>query len=78
MAFDGITLYGEDPDLQPDIYGKIGESGVSICTLDDMDKLLAGFDLLDPLTSVSMTINAPASIMVAFFFITAYKRELDK
>ncbi|MCX6154787.1 MAG: methylmalonyl-CoA mutase family protein [Candidatus Kapabacteria bacterium] len=78
VAFDGITLYGEDPDLQPDIYGKIGESGVSICTIEDMDKLLDGFDLLDPLTSVSMTINAPAPIMVAFFFMTAYKRVLNQ
>jgi methylmalonyl-CoA mutase len=78
VAFDGITLYGENPDEQPDIYGKIGESGVSICTLEDMDKLLDGFDQTDPLTSVSMTINAPAPIMVAFYFITAYKRELEK
>lgn len=78
VAFDGITLYGEDPDTKPDIYGKIGESGVSICTLKDMDTLLNGFDLMDPFTSVSMTINAPAPIMVAFFFITAYKRELQR
>ena len=75
VAFDGITLYAEDPDIRPDIYGKIGESGVSICTIDDMDRLLAGFDQLDPLTSVSMTINAPAPIMVAFYFMTAFKRE---
>lgn len=78
VAFDGITLYAEDPAEEPDIYGKIGESGVSICNIDDMDKLLEGFDLTDPLTSVSMTINAPAPIMVAFYFITAYKRELRK
>jgi methylmalonyl-CoA mutase len=78
VAFDGITLYGEDPAVVPDIYGKIGESGVSICTLNDMDELLNGFDQLDPLTSVSMTINAPAPIMVAFYFIVAYKRELEK
>ncbi|MFA6570242.1 MAG: fused isobutyryl-CoA mutase/GTPase IcmF [Bacteroidota bacterium] len=78
VAFDGITLYGEDPDEQPDIYGKIGESGVSICTIEDMDSLLEGFDQLDPLTSVSMTINAPAPIMVAFYFMVAYKRELEK
>lgn len=78
VAFDGITLYGEDPDEMLDIYGKIGESGVSICTIDDMDVLLKGFDLTDPLTSVSMTINAPAPIMVAFYFMTAYKRELAK
>ncbi|MGA2297158.1 MAG: methylmalonyl-CoA mutase family protein, partial [FCB group bacterium] len=78
VAFDGITLYGEDPDIQPDIYGKIGESGVSICTIEDMDTMLKGFDQLDPLTSVSMTINAPAPIMVAFYFMVAYKRELEK
>ncbi len=78
VAFDGITLYAEDPAKQPDIYGKIGEAGVSICNVDDMDKLLAGFDQIDPLTSVSMTINAPAPIMVAFYFTTAYHRELKK
>jgi len=78
VAFDGITLYAEDPAEQPDIYGKIGEAGVSICNMDDMDKLLAGFDQTDPLTSVSMTINAPAPIMVAFYFMTAYYRELNK
>ena len=78
VAFDGITLYGEDPALSPDIYGKIGESGVSICTIEDMDMLMDGFDLTDPFTSVSMTINAPAPIMVAFYFMTAYKRELGK
>ncbi len=77
-AFDGITLYGENPAIEPDIYGKIGESGVSICTIDDMDILLKGFDQTDPFTSVSMTINAPAPIMVAFYFMTAYKRELMK
>jgi methylmalonyl-CoA mutase len=78
VAFDGITLYGENPDQDPDIYGKIGESGVSICTIEDMNRLLNGFDQTDPLTSVSMTINAPAPIMVAFYFMTAYKRELEK
>jgi methylmalonyl-CoA mutase len=78
VAFDGITLYAEDPDFRPDIYGKIGESGVSICTIDDMDRLLDGFDLTDPLTSVSMTINAPAPIMVAFYFMTAFLRELKQ
>lgn len=78
VAFDGITLYAEDPAVQPDIYGKIGEAGVSICTIDDMDVLLGGFDQTHPLTSVSMTINAPAPIMVAFYFMTAYKRELAK
>lgn len=76
VAFDGITLYAEDPDLRPDIYGKIGESGVSICTIEDMDKLLEGFDQTEALTSVSMTINAPAPIMVAFYFMTAYQRQL--
>ena len=78
VAFDGITLYGEDPDRQPDNYGKIGESGVSICTINDMDTLLDGFDQTDPFTSVSMTINAPAPIMVAFYFMVAYKRALEK
>ncbi len=77
-AFDGITLYAEDPDIQPDIYGKIGEAGVSICNIDDMNVLMRGFDLTNPLTSVSMTINAPAPIMVAFFFMTAYRREIAK
>jgi methylmalonyl-CoA mutase len=78
VAFDGITLYAEDPAEQPDIYGKIGESGVSICSVEDMDRLLARFDQTDPLTSVSMTINAPAPIMVAFYFMTAYNRALKK
>lgn len=78
VAFDGITLYAEDPDWRPDIYGKIGESGVSICTIEDMDKLLEGFDQTDPLTSVSMTINAPAPIMVAFYFMTSYQRKLKE
>ncbi len=78
VAFDGITLYGEDPAESPDVYGKIGESGVSICTIDDLDVLLDGFDQTDPLTSVSMTINAPAPIMVAFYFMVAYRRELEK
>jgi methylmalonyl-CoA mutase len=77
-AFDGITLYGEDPAAEPDIYGKIGESGVNVCTIDDMDTLFAGFDLQDPFTSVSMTINAPAPIMLAMYFMTAYRRELAK
>jgi len=78
VAFDGITLYGEDPALEPDIYGKIGESGVSICTIDDMDRLLNTYDQTDPYTSVSMTINAPAPIMLAFYFMTAFQRELKK
>ncbi|HLP17486.1 MAG TPA: fused isobutyryl-CoA mutase/GTPase IcmF [Bacteroidota bacterium] len=75
-AFDGITLYGEDPDEKPDIYGKIGESGVSVCTIEDMDRVFRGFTLTDPLTSVSMTINAPAPIMLAMYFMAAYRREL--
>ena len=77
VAFDGITLYGEEPCTDMDIYGKIGESGVSISTMDEMDKMLKGFDLTDPLTSVSMTINAPAPIILAMYFMTAYKRELN-
>ena len=77
-AFDGITLYGEDPDSRPDIYGKIGESGVSVCTIEDMERLYEGFDPTDPRTSVSMTINAPAPIMLAMYFMVAYRRELKK
>ncbi|WP_163853120.1 fused isobutyryl-CoA mutase/GTPase IcmF [Paenibacillus elgii] len=77
-AFDSVTLYGEDPDYRPDIYGKIGESGVSICTLDDMKKLYAGFDLCHPLTSVSMTINGPAAIILAMFMNTAIDGRVDK
>ncbi len=77
-AFDSPTLYGEDPDERPDIFGKIGESGVSICTLDDMKDLYAGFDLCDPYTSVSMTINGPAPIMLAFFFNTAIDQQVEK
>ncbi|MGG5255219.1 fused isobutyryl-CoA mutase/GTPase IcmF [Neobacillus sp. SM06] len=77
-AFDSVTLYGEDPDYRPDIYGKIGESGVSICTLDDMKKLYAGFDLCDPSTSVSMTINGPAPIILAMFMNTAIEQQLSK
>jgi len=77
-AFDGITLYGEDPDKRLDIYGKIGESGVSICTIEDMERLYDGFDQTDPRTSVSMTINAPAPIMLAMYFMVAYRRELNK
>ncbi len=76
-AFDSITLYGEDPGTDPDIYGKIGESGVSICTLDDMKKLYSGFDLCALKTSVSMTINGPAPIMLAFFMNTAIDQKID-
>lgn len=77
-AFDSVTLYGEDPAERPDIYGKVGESGVNICTLDDMKKLYAGFDLTNPLTSVSMTINGPAPIILAMYFNTAIDQQLAK
>ena len=70
-AFDSVTLYGRDPDLRPDVYGKVGTSGVSIATLDDMKALYDGFDLLSPSTSVSMTINGPAPTVLAFFLNTA-------
>lgn len=76
-AFDSVTLYGEDPDYRPDIYGKVGESGVSICTLDDMKKLYAGFDLCHPSTSVSMTINGPAPIILAMFMNTAIEQQME-
>lgn len=76
-AFDSVTLYGEDPDYRPDIYGKVGESGVSICTLDDMKKLYQGFDLCHPLTSVSMTINGPAPIILAMFMNTAIEQQVE-
>jgi len=77
-AFDSVTLYGEDPDERPDIFGKIGESGVSVCTLDDMKKLFDGFDLCDPSTSVSMTINGPAPIILAMFLNTAIDQQVKK
>jgi methylmalonyl-CoA mutase len=77
-AFDSVTLYGEDPNLRPDIYGKVGESGVSIASLDDMKKLYDGFDLCDPSTSVSMTINGPAPMILAFFMNTAIDQQLQK
>ncbi len=70
-AFDSVTLYGEDPHIRPDIYGKVGNSGVSMSTLDDAKKLYSGFDLSDPATSVSMTINGPAPMILAFFMNTA-------
>lgn len=76
-AFDSVTLYGEDPDYPPDIYGKVGESGVSICTVNDMKKLFAGFDLCAPNTSVSITINGPAPMMLAFFFNAAIDQQVD-
>src|SRR5258706_6900341 len=77
-AFDSVTLYGNDPDLRPDIYGKVGNSGVSIATLDDMKVLYAGFDLCNPGTSVSMTINGPAPTILAMFMNTAIDQQLDK
>ncbi len=77
-AFDSVTLYGEDPAVRPDIYGKIGESGVSICTLEDMMDLYKGFDLMSPSTSVSMTINGPAPIILAMFMNTAINRALPE
>lgn len=77
-AFDSVTLYGEDPDERPDIYGKIGNSGVSIATLDDAKKLYSGFDLSAPSTSVSMTINGPAPMMLAFFMNAAIDQECEK
>ena len=77
-AFDSVTLYGYDPDLRPDIYGKVGNSGVSICTLDDMRALFDGFDLCDPTTSVSMTINGPAPTILAMFLNTAIDQRLDR
>ncbi|MEN8221647.1 MAG: methylmalonyl-CoA mutase family protein [Acidobacteriota bacterium] len=76
-AFDSVTLYGADPDKRPDIYGKIGNSGVSISCLDDMKKLYSGFHLTDPKTSVSMTINGPAAIMVGYFLNTAIDQECE-
>jgi methylmalonyl-CoA mutase len=77
-AFDSVTLYGHDPDTPPDIYGKIGTSGVSIATLDDMKALYDGFDLTAPTTSVSMTINGPAPTILAFFLNTAIDQTVDK
>ena len=74
-AFDSITLYGEDPDERPDIYGKIGESGVSVFTVEEAERLYAGFDLCDPRTSVSMTINGPAPTVLAFYFNTAIRQQ---
>jgi methylmalonyl-CoA mutase len=77
-AFDSVTLYGCDPDERPDIYGKIGNSGVSIATLDDMKVLYSGFDLCAPTTSVSMTINGPAPVILALFFNTALDQQVAK
>lgn len=76
-AFDSVTLYGEDPDFRPDIYGKVGNSGVSIASLDDAKKLYSGFDLCDPKTSVSMTINGPAATICAFFMNAAIDQQCE-
>jgi methylmalonyl-CoA mutase len=77
-AFDSVTLYGNDPDVRPDIYGKIGNSGVSICCLDDAKKLYSGFDLAAPTTSVSMTINGPAPMLLGFFMNAAIDQQCEK
>jgi len=77
-AFDSVTLYGEDPDFRPDIYGKVGNAGVSIATVDDAKKLYSGFDLCDPKTSVSMTINGPAPMLLAFFMNAAIDQQCEK
>ena len=77
-AFDSTTLYGEDPDTRPDIYGRTGNSGVSIATLDDMKKLYSGFDLCQPSTSVSMTINGPAPMILAMFMNTAIDQRIER
>ena len=77
-AFDSVTLYGNDPDLRPDIYGKIGNAGVSICCLDDAKKLYSGFDLTHPMTSVSMTINGPAPMLLGYFMNAAIDQSCEK
>jgi len=77
-AFDSVTLYGNDPNVRPDIYGKIGNAGVSICCLDDAKKLYSGFDLSDPTTSVSMTINGPAPMLLGFFMNAAIDQNCEK
>lgn len=77
-AFDSVTLYGNDPDYRPDIYGKIGNAGVSICCLDDAKKLYSGFDLSHPMTSVSMTINGPAPMLLGFFMNAAIDQNCEK
>ncbi len=76
-AFDSVTLYGEDPDYRPDIYGKVGNSGVNVCCLDDAKKLYSGFNLADPTTSVSMTINGPAATVCAFFMNAAIDQQCE-
>jgi methylmalonyl-CoA mutase len=77
-AFDSVTLYGRDPDYRPDIYGKIGNAGVSVCCLDDAKKLYSGFNLADPRTSVSMTINGPAPMLLGFFMNAAIDQQCEK
>ncbi len=77
-AFDSVTLYGRDPEERPDVYGKVGTSGVSVATLDDMKVLYSGFDLCDPTTSVSMTINGPAPTILAMYFNTAIDQQVDR
>nr|MBC8511056.1 methylmalonyl-CoA mutase family protein [Cryomorphaceae bacterium] len=77
-AFDSVTLYGNDPGRRPDIYGKIGNAGVSICCLDDLKKLYSGFELANPMTSVSMTINGPAPMLLAYFMNAAIDQECEK
>ena len=77
-AFDSVTLYGEDPDYRPDIYGKIGNSGVSIASLDDAKRLYSGFDLCKKTTSVSMTINGPAPMLLAFYMNAAIDQQCEK
>jgi methylmalonyl-CoA mutase len=77
-AFDSVTLYGRDPSTQPDVYGKVGTSGVSVATVDDMRDLFAGFDLCDPATSVSMTINGPAPTILAMFFCVVVDQQLER
>ena len=77
-AFDSVTLYGNDPDHRPDIYGKIGNAGVSVCCLDDAKKLYSGFDLSDPMTSVSMTINGPAPMLLGYFINAAIDQNCEK
>src|SRR6185436_11402581 len=75
--FDSVTLYGQDPDYRPDIYGKIGNAGVSICCLDDAKKLYSGFNLANPLTSVSMTINGPAPMLLGYFMNAAIDQQCE-
>ena len=77
-AFDSVTLYGRDPDPRPDVFGKVGNSGVSVCTVDDAKRLYSGFDLVDPKTSVSMTINGPAPTVLAFYFNAAIDQQVER